>query len=210
MYAIQKIYRVNRKKVYTRLVLYFSTAVCKIQTKCFASTKRKANLNFGVSFMKFESIFVVLWSFKIKNHFQNYWKKDKKRWSIIEIIYCFWSILNSLRNHKSLYIITRKHLINNLFPLGIKFMMKSYIFFVQILDILFDLCVLSKCHVQLKNGDWPWPPRSPDLTVCDFFLWGHVKQNIGMYQETTSPIMWDSSKCNKKRFYESQLGGEHW
>ena len=57
------------------------TAIFKIQTKCFASTKRKANLNFGVSFMKFESIFVVSWPFKIKNHFQNYWKKDKKRWS---------------------------------------------------------------------------------------------------------------------------------
>jgi len=23
-----------------------------------------------------------------------------------------------------------------------------------------------------------WPPRSPDLTECDFFLWGFVKDNI--------------------------------
>ena len=23
-----------------------------------------------------------------------------------------------------------------------------------------------------------WPPRSPDLTVCDFFLWGFVKNNV--------------------------------
>ena len=22
-----------------------------------------------------------------------------------------------------------------------------------------------------------WPPRSPDLTPCDFFLWGYVKDN---------------------------------
>ena len=22
-----------------------------------------------------------------------------------------------------------------------------------------------------------WPPRSPDLTSCDFFLWGYVKDN---------------------------------
>jgi hypothetical protein len=21
-----------------------------------------------------------------------------------------------------------------------------------------------------------WPPRSPDLTPCDFFLWGYVKE----------------------------------
>ena len=23
-----------------------------------------------------------------------------------------------------------------------------------------------------------WPPRSPDLTVCDLFLWGFVKDNV--------------------------------
>ncbi|XP_043467054.1 uncharacterized protein LOC122501561 [Leptopilina heterotoma] len=23
-----------------------------------------------------------------------------------------------------------------------------------------------------------WPPRSPDLTPCDFFLWGHVKAHV--------------------------------
>ena len=44
-------------------------------------------------------------------------------------------------NHKRLYIITGKHFKNNLFPLVIKFTMKIYINFVQILDILFDLCV---------------------------------------------------------------------
>lgn len=29
-----------------------------------------------------------------------------------------------------------------------------------------------------KNGDWPWPPRSPDLAICDFFLWGYLKHKI--------------------------------
>ena len=24
----------------------------------------------------------------------------------------------------------------------------------------------------------PWPPRSPDLTPCDFFLWGYVKDHM--------------------------------
>ena len=33
-------------------------------------------------------------------------------------------------------------------------------------------------RVISKRGDWPWPPRSPDLTVCDFFLWGYLKQRI--------------------------------
>lgn len=24
----------------------------------------------------------------------------------------------------------------------------------------------------------PWPPRSPDLTHCDFFLWGFIKNTV--------------------------------
>jgi hypothetical protein len=23
-----------------------------------------------------------------------------------------------------------------------------------------------------------WPPRSPDLTLCDFFLWGYIKDSV--------------------------------
>jgi hypothetical protein len=23
-----------------------------------------------------------------------------------------------------------------------------------------------------------WPPRFPDLSVCDFYLWGTLKQNV--------------------------------
>lgn len=23
-----------------------------------------------------------------------------------------------------------------------------------------------------------WPPRSPDLTPCDFFVWGHIKNIV--------------------------------
>jgi hypothetical protein len=26
----------------------------------------------------------------------------------------------------------------------------------------------------------PWPPRSPDLTPCDFLLWGYVKDKVYM------------------------------
>ena len=30
-------------------------------------------------------------------------------------------------------------------------------------------------HVISSFGDVPWPPRSPDLSACDFFLWGYLK-----------------------------------
>ena len=23
-----------------------------------------------------------------------------------------------------------------------------------------------------------WPPRSPDMTPCDFFLWGYIKERV--------------------------------
>ena len=29
-----------------------------------------------------------------------------------------------------------------------------------------------------KNGDFDWPPRSPDLTPPDFFLWGYLKSKV--------------------------------
>jgi len=29
-----------------------------------------------------------------------------------------------------------------------------------------------------ENHLLPWPPRSPDLTPCDFFLWGFVKDSV--------------------------------
>ena len=32
--------------------------------------------------------------------------------------------------------------------------------------------LISRC------GDVPWPPRSPDLSMCDFFLWGYLKWRV--------------------------------
>jgi hypothetical protein len=29
-----------------------------------------------------------------------------------------------------------------------------------------------------RDGPMPWPPRSPDITPLDFFLWGYVKSNV--------------------------------
>ncbi|GBP20082.1 hypothetical protein EVAR_13854_1 [Eumeta japonica] len=29
-----------------------------------------------------------------------------------------------------------------------------------------------------RRGDVNWPPRSPDLTPIDFFLWGYVKSKV--------------------------------
>lgn len=33
-------------------------------------------------------------------------------------------------------------------------------------------------RVISKNGDLNWPPRSPDLSAADFFLWGYLKDRV--------------------------------
>ncbi|KAJ4439900.1 hypothetical protein ANN_08029 [Periplaneta americana] len=38
--------------------------------------------------------------------------------------------------------------------------------------------VLFPGRVISGNGDIAWPPRSPDLKACDFFLWGHLKTKV--------------------------------
>lgn len=29
-----------------------------------------------------------------------------------------------------------------------------------------------------RGGAMHWPARSPDLNICDYFLWGHIKQLV--------------------------------
>ena len=33
-------------------------------------------------------------------------------------------------------------------------------------------------HVISRFGDLPWPPRSPDQSICDYFLWGYLKSRV--------------------------------
>ena len=42
-------------------------------------------------------------------------------------------------------------------------------------------------HTISRIGDIAWPPRSPDLTVPDFFLWGYLKSTV----YTTKPRTMD-------------------
>lgn len=40
-----------------------------------------------------------------------------------------------------------------------------------------------------RHGPVAWPPRSPDLTVLDFFLWGHVKNLVYAHESQTRDTM---------------------
>jgi len=49
------------------------------------------------------------------------------------------------------------------------------------------------------KGPLKWPPRSPDLTPLDFFLWGHVKDIVYTEQSTSLADLKQriTSACNK-------------
>jgi transposase len=40
-------------------------------------------------------------------------------------------------------------------------------------------------RVISRFGDIPWPPRSPDLSSCDFFLWGYLKSCVYAHKPRT-------------------------
>jgi hypothetical protein len=40
-------------------------------------------------------------------------------------------------------------------------------------------------HVISQRGDLPWPARSPDFSVCDYFLWGYLRVKVLMNRPCT-------------------------
>jgi len=40
-------------------------------------------------------------------------------------------------------------------------------------------------HLISRFGDMTWPPRSPDLSTCDFFLWGYLKLRVYAHKTRT-------------------------
>jgi len=44
---------------------------------------------------------------------------------------------------------------------------------------------MSPQHVVSRFGDVPWPPRSPDLSACNFFLWSYLKSKVYVQKPRT-------------------------
>jgi len=50
------------------------------------------------------------------------------------------------------------------------------------------MCALRKMfpqHVISRGGNVPWPARSPDLSACDYFLWGYLKRRVSISKPRT-------------------------
>jgi len=43
--------------------------------------------------------------------------------------------------------------------------------------------------VLSKDGSVDWPPRSPDLSLPDFFLWGHIKAQVYQSQVASLAVL---------------------
>ena len=59
------------------------------------------------------------------------------------------------------------------------------------LDGQFGVRLISRKHRRGRG----WPPRSPDLNVCDFFLWGYLKSRC----YTPKPRNLDELEANIRR-----------
>lgn len=56
----------------------------------------------------------------------------------------------------------------------------------QSLDEHFSGRVIGLGYPTKFNGGLDWPPYSPDLNPCDFFLWGYLKDRV--YKESPSNL----------------------
>ncbi|KAK3875203.1 hypothetical protein Pcinc_011476 [Petrolisthes cinctipes] len=50
---------------------------------------------------------------------------------------------------------------------------------MDVLRPLFGDRLICRC------ADTPWPHRSPDLSICDYFLWGYLKARVYEHKPRT-------------------------
>jgi hypothetical protein len=50
-----------------------------------------------------------------------------------------------------------------------------------------DIEITNICRQRWIGRGAPiaWPPKSPDLTLCDYFLWGYIKPKVYATPPTT-------------------------
>ena len=64
-----------------------------------------------------------------------------------------------------------------------------------------------------RFGDIPWPPRSPDLTPCNFSLWGYLKSRVYVtnptnLQELRNNIYHEIAELSQDTLYNEGYGND--
>lgn len=57
-----------------------------------------------------------------------------------------------------------------------------------------------------RRTDFPWPPYSPDLNPCDYFLWGYLKERIYQNNPQTLPALKDNIKREIRSIPADMIG----
>jgi hypothetical protein len=55
------------------------------------------------------------------------------------------------------------------------------------------------------RGDIPWPARSPDLTPCDFFLWGYLKAEVYKHRPRNLQTLKEAIRTEIRRIPKEML-----
>ena len=56
------------------------------------------------------------------------------------------------------------------------------------------LCQQFGVRIISRHFQFPWPPRSSDLTPMDFWLWGYVKSKVHQFDPQTESDLKDAIK----------------
>ena len=56
-----------------------------------------------------------------------------------------------------------------------------------------------------RRGHIEWPPRSPDLTVCDFFLWGALRDKVYRHRPKTRQQLAKTIEDEIRRFTDGEM-----
>jgi len=63
----------------------------------------------------------------------------------------------------------------------------------------------SILRLKPRFGDVLWPPRSPDLSSCDFFLWGYLKGRVYTHKPRNLNELKDAIRQGVLTIYQQLL-----
>ena len=80
--------------------------------------------------------------------------------------------------------------------------------------MMFFTIEMSQDRVVIPHHDPEWPARSPDLTPCDFFLWGYMKGKVfsttpATIEELRERIVREFDLLKKKARYGAKCSASH-